>query len=72
MHTHAYTQFAIVARTCFVRQKSLEENKTPLPVDYPLNSRFTLLIDGYTRCGRFVSFRPPEEGGGGGRGGRGG
>lgn len=40
-----------LARVCFVRPSLLleEEDKVPLQVAYPLNSKYTLLLDGYTR-----------------------
>lgn len=54
---HSFTVFAslhpplFLARVCFVRPSLLleEEDKVPLQVAYPLNSKYTLLLDGYIR-----------------------
>lgn len=37
------------ARTCFVRSRSVDASWVPPTVDYPLNSKHTLIIDGYIR-----------------------
>lgn len=39
----------IIARTCFVRPQSVVPRKMPPDVHYPLNSKFTLVMDGHTR-----------------------
>ncbi|XP_064403318.1 actin-related protein 10-like [Halichondria panicea] len=39
----------ILVRTCFVRSKTTPEDKVPPDTDYPLNSQYTLHIDGYIR-----------------------
>jgi len=44
----------IIARTCFVRPDSTDTSKIPPNVDYPLNSQYTLVVDGYIRCVRKV------------------
>ena len=37
------------ARVCFVCPLNMEENKVPPAVEYPLNSKYTLIIDGSIR-----------------------
>ncbi len=44
-------------RTCFVRSKTTPEDKVPPDTDYPLNSHYTLHIDGYIRLPPFVYWR---------------
>lgn len=47
----------IVARTCFVCPLNVEESKVPPPVEYPLNSKYTLIIEGSIRdCAANVLF----------------
>ena len=49
--THQSSSFSCyTARTCFVRPHSTDTSRVPPNVDYPLNSQYTLVIDGYIRC----------------------